>query len=282
MAGTASTVRSWLLLEHPGPWGIDAFVDTRLPEGFGRELLARCAAANVRPVLIRRAAGSDAASGTTAFAIRSGPEPPWIERTRLGHIEEALELDLDALGAGERPGLEAHEEAVFLVCTHGRHDACCAERGRSLARSLTDVFPVATWECSHIGGDRFAGNVVAFPHGCYFGRVAPAEAERVARAYLEGRIDLGHDRGRSCFPMPVQAAEHALRVELGLEGIDDVELEHVVESPQGVVAAFRTSGGRHEVRVKVDATARYVLTCRSTREAPVPGYRILAEAPGSA
>ncbi len=277
MAGTASTVRSWLLLEHAGPWGIDAFIDIRLPEGFGRELLARCAAANVRPVLIRRMAGADAGFGTTAFAIRSGPEPPWIERARLERIEEALRIDLDALGAGERPGLEPHEEALFLVCTHGRHDTCCAERGRPLARSLTDVFPERTWECSHIGGDRFAGNVVAFPHGCYFGWVAPSEAEWVARAYLDGRIDLERFRGRSSSTMAVQAAEHALRVELGLEGIDDVALEHARRLPDEVVATFRTAAGRYRVLVSVDTTTRHILTCRSTREAPIPAYRTTVE-----
>ncbi len=277
MAGTASTVRSWLLLEHPGPWGIDAFVDSRLPEGLGRELLARCAVANVRPVLIRRMAGTDASSGTTAFAIRSGPEPPWIERARLGHIRDALGIDLEALGAGERPGLEPHEAALFLVCTHGRHDTCCAERGRPLARSLTDAFPEPTWECSHIGGDRFAGNVVAFPHGCYFGRVDPPDAERVARAYLDGRIALDRYRGRSCSSMAVQAAEHALRAELGLDRIDDVELGSASGTRDEVVAMFRTVAGRYRVGVSLAMTLRHVLTCRSTGEAPVPSYRTTVE-----
>lgn len=281
MAGTASTVRSWLLLEHPGPWGIDAFVDTRLPDGFGQELLARCAAANVRPLLIRRVAGRAAAPGVTAFAIRSGPEPPWIERARLGDIGDALALDLAALGAGERLGLEPHADAIFLVCTHGRHDTCCAERGRPLARSLTNVFPERTWECSHIGGDRFAGNLVVFPHGCYFGRIDPANAERVARAYLEGRIDLEHYRGRSCYEMAVQAGEHAFRMDVGLAGIDDVAPAHARRTRDGVVVTFRTSAGRHLVSVSVDTATRHVLTCRSTGEAPIPSYRILPGDPGT-
>jgi hypothetical protein len=42
MAGTASTVRSWLLLEDPGPWGRDALRDARLPERVGLELQRRC------------------------------------------------------------------------------------------------------------------------------------------------------------------------------------------------------------------------------------------------
>ena len=30
LAGTASTVRSFLLVEHPGPWGVDALRDALL------------------------------------------------------------------------------------------------------------------------------------------------------------------------------------------------------------------------------------------------------------
>jgi hypothetical protein len=271
--GTASVVRSWLLLEHPGPWGTDAFADARLPAGFGPELAARCAAARVRPLLIRRVSGpSD--STTTCLAIRSGPEPPWIEGSRLDRIEDALALDLEGLGRGERPCLEPRPDPVFLVCTHGRHDRCCAERGRPLARAIAGAFPDATWECSHIGGDRFAGNVVAFPHGLYFGRVEPDEGERVARAYLEGRISLEHLRGRSCHPMPVQAAEIELRRQTGLSGVDDVAVESFAHAGREVVAVLRAGSERVQVRVRVERTDPAVLTCRSATAEPAPTYRV--------
>jgi hypothetical protein len=53
-AGTASTVRAFLLLENSGPWGENALRDARLPDGLGDELTARAAAARVRVLLIRR------------------------------------------------------------------------------------------------------------------------------------------------------------------------------------------------------------------------------------
>ena len=273
MAGTASTVRSWLLLEHAGPWGVHAFVDARLPDGFGAELLRRCRLARVRPLLIRRV-GANASAGT-CFVMRSGPEPPWIERTTFGSIENALELDLDALGRGERLGLEPWNEPLFLVCTHGRHDPCCAERGRPLAQALAAKFSYETWECSHIGGDRFAGNVVAFPHGLYYGRVDAGAAAGVATAYAGGRIDLDHYRGRSCEPMPIQAAEHALRVERGLDGVDDVALVSAERSGDVVSATFRIAEEVVVVRVVVEGSAQRLLTCRSSREEQPPSYRVL-------
>ena len=77
------------------------------------------------------------------------------------------------------------------MCTNGRHDVCCAERGRPLYRALAEEFPEQTWECSHIGGDRFAGNAVCFPHGVYFGWLEPQDAPGTIRRYAQGAIDLG-------------------------------------------------------------------------------------------
>jgi hypothetical protein len=276
LAGTASTVRSWLLLEHAGPWGRHAPSDARLPEGLGAELASRCRAAGVRPLLIRRSPGANASSGVTCFAVRSGPATPWIERTTLGELGEALEVDVDALGRGERLGLEPHEPALFLVCTHGRRDVCCAERGRPLAAELSSAYPEVTWESTHIGGDRFAGNLLAFPHGLYFGRVRPEEAAEVAAAYLEGRLALEHFRGRSCFPMVVQAAEIALRQREGLDGIDDVAFEAAERDGDLVRARLATRSGRVSVTVSVEASEPRFLTCRSAREEAPPAYQIVS------
>jgi hypothetical protein len=280
MLGTASTVRSWLLLEHPGPWGRFALPDSRLPDGLGDELRMRAASSGVRVLLIRRP-GRSVEGSTWAFAIRSGPEDPWIERVELARFEAALDLELDRLGRGEPLGAGIpHEAAVFLVCTHGRHDPCCAERGRPLAVTLSSAFPDETWESSHFGGDRFAGNLVVFPHGFYFGRVRPEESEAVARTYLDGRLDLERLRGRSCRPMPVQAAEHFLREHAGLDRIDDVEPEDAITTPTGARVRFRTRAGRSEVHLarEPDIAARR-LTCHSQHEERPPAYRLLAIKP---
>ena len=277
MAGTASTVRSWLLVEDPGPWGRDALRDARLPERVGLELQRRCRAAGVRPLLIRRAASNASlANGLACFAIRSGPEPPWIERTQLAKVRDILDLDLPSLGRGVRPGFEPIEGPLFLVCTHGRRDVCCAERGRPLARALATAVPGATWESSHVGGDRFAGNLVAFPHGLYLGRVRPDEAAEVARSYGDGRVSLRHLRGRSCYPMPVQAAEHALRTREGFDGVDDVALERT-EARQGVsTSIFATPMGRFSVSIATEESAPSFLTCHSGAAEPAPAYRTIA------
>ena len=67
---------------------------------------------------------------------------------------------------------------ILLVCTHGVHDTCCALRGRPVAAALAARWPGQVWECSHVGGDRFAPNVVVLPDGFYYGNLDPETAVR--------------------------------------------------------------------------------------------------------
>ncbi len=100
MAGTASTVSNWLLLEHAGPWGRHALHDARLPQDLGRELDHLQRRHRVRILLIRRP-DRRTQGGVTVFAIHSGPDEPWIEHTVLDSIGEAAGLDLERLGHAE-------------------------------------------------------------------------------------------------------------------------------------------------------------------------------------
>ena len=98
----------------------------------------------------------------------------------------------------------------------------------------------------------------------------------VARAYAEGRVSLQHLRGRSCYPMPVQAAEHALRTSQDFDGIDDVGVERT-EGRRGVsTSTFRTPMGRFSVSIAIEESAPSFLTCHSLGAEPAPAYRTIA------
>ncbi len=63
-------------------------------------------------------------------------------------------------------------ESFIGVCSHARHDVCCGERGKQVLRRIQqfdEVEPV--FSCSHLGGDRFAANMVILPEGLLLGRV---------------------------------------------------------------------------------------------------------------
>lgn len=265
LAGTASTVRPFLLLEFPGPWGVDAMRDGRLPVGVAAELDRRCAGLGVRPLLIRRH-GRSRTDGIRCFAAYAHPQWPWLEATTLQAVDEVLDLDLDRLSRGESLGLQQQPDPVFLVCTHGRHDACCAELGRPIAAALTASHPAQTWECSHIGGDRFAGNILVLPDGLYYGRADRESAPRIAKTHLEGHLDLDHLRGRAGFGFATQAAEWHLRRHLGVTDLAEVRLveQHVRDDVTEVILSV-TDGAHWRVRIRTLRGAPHQLTCQSRR-----------------
>ena len=97
----------------------------------------------------------------------------WLEEFHLDSIDGLFDLDLSPIKNGASVGGDVVHENRFFVCTHGKHDPCCAKYGRPVAAALDHQWPERTWETSHLGGDRFAGNVLILPIGIYYGRVGP-------------------------------------------------------------------------------------------------------------
>jgi len=277
LIGTASTVPNWIMLEHPGPWGPDALRAGRLPPELAARLRTLDRQFGVRVVLIRRH-GRRVSEGrrVRCFVAHTGPGRPWLERLTLTSHAELLDFDFSPMDWSVPPGLgEAAGGPLFLVCTHGRRDPCCAERGRPLARALGAAYEDGLWESSHIGGDRFAGNLVCFPHGIYLGRLDPEAGVAAARAYEAGAVDLDHYRGRSCYSFPVQAAESLLRRREGLTGVDDLWLIRIRRPAAGVVeATFEARGGRrHTESVRISlADPPRPLTCHVRGPVRPPAY----------
>jgi len=276
VAGTASTVRAFVLLEHAGSWGMEALQDARLAHDLGPRLRKRAAEAGVRVLLVRRPGRPPKRHQTMVFAAYAHPDRPWLERGDLYEKQDVLDLDFEGLRAGRTAGLERDPGNVYCVCTHGRHDACCAERGRPVAAALSAAHPEDTWEVSHIGGDRFAGNLLVLPHGLYYGRLDAPSAVAVAGDHEAGHLDLDHLRGRSGYAMPVQAAEVALRRELGETRTGALSLTARTREGQETSAVFDVAGASWEVRVRTSPGELTRLTCKAARENPIPVHQILS------
>lgn len=278
IAGSASTVRRFLLVECPGPWGREAVRDSRLPAEVAAWLRIAAREHGIRVLLIRRP-GRRSEPGVAVFAASVQPRAVWMERAHFDTPEEVCDLDAAALGAGQSLGLTRTVEPLFLVCTHGRHDACCAEKGRPVAAALAVAEPDATWEVSHIGGDRFAGNVLVLPDGLYYGRLDPEAAARMAQKHRAGALDLSHLRGRSSYPFDVQAAEVQLRDRLQTYGRD--ELTWVSRDREGElsVVVFEVTGrGRWRIVVRQGQARSTQLTCGAVVESAAPTFDLEAVA----
>jgi hypothetical protein len=248
--GSAPTAQAWILLEQPGPWGPDALNESDLDGKVAAELARRAERFSCRILLIRRRSGRYDPYGLSCYLASSAPGAAWMERVQVRSASEVLDCELEALAQPEPPGIGTPESEIYLVCTHGRRDPCCAELGRGLLNGLaaTDA-PV--WESSHQGGHRFAANLACFPHGLFYGRVGPSDGPEIIASYRREEIYLHCYRGRSPYDSLVQAADYFVRSETGVLDVDAFRLERVVHDNGRASVTFRDGSRRHSVNLRL-------------------------------
>jgi hypothetical protein len=273
--GTASTGAVWLLLEYPHGWGRRAFEESALPPEVKRFFDDATARIRHSRILFVKTDRGRADARMNLFIVRCRERAPFIVRLRLEKYFDLLAYDLAAVASGrdlQGGGLE--RAPLFLVCTHGRRDKCCAKFGVPLYNSLRAFAGQTVWQSSHVGGDRFAGNLVCFPHGLFYAHQDAEAGRRAVEEYRAGRIVLEKFRGRACYSHFIQAAETFVREEARLSGVEDL---HFLSAQQEGADSWRVrfaerAGGRaHEALV-----ARRVsdfsnpITCHSAEASTVP------------
>jgi hypothetical protein len=253
MIGTVDQRVRWLLVEDRSAWGSHAVRDV-----LGAELDAAAKVRRLRLLLVRRREGDPAADVVRRAFLVDTEAAAMAVRTieDVGELAALLDVEVADFGA---PLMDP----LLLVCTNGKRDACCALRGRALTTALADEHAERTWECTHLGGHRFAGNFVCLPHGIVYGRVGPADGPRLADAYLAGRLDPDLLRGRSAWPSPAQVAEQILRRRLGLLRVDDVSLVDVAVDPDHARVVLTGGGVEHRFTLVAERGTPRPTSCRA-------------------
>ena len=246
-----------MLIEYPQIWRRRAVDDSLIIPSQVKQWLRRFD----RTLLMRQAFQSD--RPLRAFGIHSGPGDVGMEEATVASYDELPSAQFAAVVP----------EPIYASCTHAKHDPCCAKFGRPVHCALEKMVGDRAWECSHVGGDRFAGNVVVFPWGLYYGRVTPEDAPKIVAATQRREIYLPLYRGRSCFTRPEQVADFFARAETGA-----LEIE--------AVRPIRTDGSRVELSIGLDtAVVEYRnvsgvfeerLTCHAEEPKPVHQYELVS------
>lgn len=261
MVGSINRRDRWLLVEDRSAWGEKAVRDV-----LGVELEAAAKARGMQPLLVRRREGDPAADAVRRVFLVDPASRAMAVRTisALAELEALLDAPVADFGA-------TLADPILLVCTNGKRDACCALRGRALMTALAADHGERTWECTHLGGHRFAGNLVCLPDGIVYGRVGPTDGPRLADAYLAGRLDPAHLRGRSAWPPPAQVAEVALRARLGIDRIGAVALEVASVSGDSAWVVLRAANDLHRFELVAErADPPRAISCRADeREQPL-------------
>jgi hypothetical protein len=162
------------------------------------------------------------------FVAHSEPGGESLHSGEVSDPRDYLDLALD--GSDGTPS----SDPVVAICAHGKHDQCCAVRGRSACQAIATRYPEYTWECSHLGGDRFAATMLVLPEGLCYGRVDSTDSAELIRLYRDGRLDNRFLRGRTSLPHAVQAAQYFVREAYGDDRIASLS-PLTVERGEGVI-----------------------------------------------
>lgn len=202
---------AWPLADTVKPYHRHAFVCTgstgwpaRIEEADG--LLGRMAA----DVRARRDAGgeipkltaTDEATAGPGFDLLVFPEAVRYRNVDGGTWPRILAEHLEQGRVSDATEREPLEGTHVFVCVHAARDERCGRCGPPLLEALerairteglVDVVVRAT---SHVGGHKYAANVLVYPDGVWYGYARPEDAARIAREHLAGgRVVEGIHRG---------------------------------------------------------------------------------------
>jgi hypothetical protein len=270
MYGTAGAGSAWLLLELVGGWGPSAFLQSPaiIEPKLGRAIVRRAEAAGMRIAAIRRPGRRREAPRWRWFVAQSEVGAEALYHGEVDGPQDFLELPLD----GSDGALST--DPLVAICAHGRHDQCCAVRGRSACQAIAAEYPEMTWECSHLGGDRFAATMLLLPAGLCYGRVDTADSADLVRRYLDGRLDNRYLRGRTSLPHAVQAAQYFAREAYGddrIASLNPIE----VEAGDGVTrVVLECDQGAVEVHLDLGMSEPLLSQCHARVPGPVRTFSL--------
>ncbi|MEA2464828.1 MAG: hypothetical protein QOJ98_2575 [Acidobacteriota bacterium] len=272
-AATAARVDVWILVEFPCTWGREPMTDSALPPAV-RETLERAEKEIPRSRVIFIRKRVEPPRECRVYLARSAPTQGLLVLD-LPSIDDVAAVPFAALAAEP---FAAVERPLILICTHGQHDSCCGRRGYPLFDALRERPEIDLWQCSHIGGDRFAANALVLPWGIYYGPVEPREAELLITSVLRDEILLGAYRGRSSMSRPAQAAETFVRRATNVLGRDALRLLRRETLVDGRIRIHlrEATGTVHEVTLEhfIESEDAYT-TCSSRKSQPIRQFRLV-------
>jgi hypothetical protein len=264
LTATASRASIWILLEYNEVWGAKALEESNLPERVKKLLLATSAnLPNVRFQFIKQNGSNE---GIRFYIAQAHPINPMLYRFKLESYDDLLDMDIEAV-ASDRSDQTLSEERLFLVCTNGKRDACCAKNGPPLYNALSNIAGRDVWQTTHLGGHRFSGTMVCLPHGICYGRVPPGEAPAIVQSYQSNTLLPDYYRGCVAYDAPVQAVEAFLRRQTGERSLDAFRLNSVQAEDDNhwLVQFDDIDGAAYHLRVRAEPSTFTVY--ESTRNA---------------
>lgn len=276
LLGTGPDAKTiWLLLEYNATWGAKVFPESNLAAPVKAHLSAFLDNTPSSNILFIRQPGQQR-EAIAFFIVVAEERNPRLYRFDLSSYDDLLTIDFAAVASGEATQ-PASDERLYLVCTNSKRDACCARYGVGIYNELRQHVGEGAWQCSHIGGHRFAPTALFFPHGINYGRIEPDDVAAMTAAYQNGEIALEYLRGRACYDRPTQAADALLRQRHHLTHVDHVQF--IASDMTGAnewAMQFRVKGETQNIRLqKVTTDVEIYTSCSNNETAFLEEFRLV-------
>lgn len=271
LAGTGSHYKVWLLLEYRPNWHPKAIKPGNNTINAGLQAYIHDALASVddvRMVFIRQLERRD--GPLKCFIAFTDELMPRVYVLDLNRYEDLIEHNLPDMLNGKLDEKFRHDAPLYAVCVHKERDRCCGMYGWSVYNALRELVGEQVWQSTHIGGHRFAGTMVTFPHGTYYGYLNPDDVAPLIEAEHDGQIHLPKLRGRSCYQPPAQAADAALRDHLDLAAYSGLRLKETTETgDQQWRVTFADQQGNTYIVDVIETLSDYEVYKSTGMDAPV-------------
>jgi hypothetical protein len=157
------------------------------------------------------------ADGRIAYDILVFPDCLRYENVHPSDFAALIEDHLIGNRPSDRLPFTYFDESYVFVCSHGNRDDRCGQCGPPLVdrfraeletRMLSEQIHVR--KVSHLGGHAYAGNVLIYPGGHWYGYVTPADVPLLIDTHLVNhRITKSLWRGRMGLSPEEQLAQYA-------------------------------------------------------------------------
>jgi hypothetical protein len=218
--GSASPAQVWIALSHPKPWGASALASIAIGDQNRKHLTTIFSIyADSRIQIITQNNSSE----IVLFFAVAFEHDQRLYRIPLANYDCIRDLNWQDI-IDNKPAYQKYisPTPIYLICTNDQHDPCCGKWGQALFDQSQSTENL--WQCSHLGGDRFAANVVSLPAGNYYRQVDSDALKSIIESEKQNTLYVDRFAGRSCYDRITQVAFHHLLRTYPQTGINDWSL----------------------------------------------------------
>jgi hypothetical protein len=134
-------------------------------------------------------------SKINVFAINNQEGNPFINHLLVNSYLDLLDSNFETLFTEKT---DIGIESLYAVCTNGKKDKCCSKFGIQVFDALRNL-DKDVWQCMHLGGDRFAPNILHLPYSHLFGHLNIEEVKELYESTRGNKIFIRRYRGACCY-----------------------------------------------------------------------------------